>query len=172
MCVIIIKKQNSNLPAHSILERAARYNPHGFGFCTKNRLYKTLDFERFMKELETVGKNENCIIHFRLATTGSIRNANAHPFKQGDVFFAHNGVLRIETQGDKTDSETFFQQALYPAICRYGIHSKEVSFIMHPVSLYSRFALIQGETLKTFGSFTKYEGCYYSNLRFIDYLIY
>jgi predicted glutamine amidotransferase len=172
MCVIIVKKQNSNLPARSILERAARYNPHGFGFCTKNRLYKTLNFDCFMAELETVSKSENCIIHFRLATTGSVKPANAHPFEQNGVYFAHNGVLHIETQNDKTDSETFFQQALYPAVCRYGIHSREVANIMHPVSLYSRFALMQGETLKTFGSFTKYEGCYYSNLRFIDCIIY
>ncbi|MDR0763754.1 MAG: class II glutamine amidotransferase [Bacteroidales bacterium] len=125
-----------------------------------------------MKEIETVSESENCIIHFRFATTGSIKPANAHPFRCKDVYFAHNGVLRIETQNDKTDSETFFEQTLYPAIDRYGIASKEVSAIMKPVSLYSRFALMQGETLKTFGGFTKYEGCYYSNLRFIDYLIY
>jgi hypothetical protein len=42
----------------------------------------------------------------------------------------------------------------------------------YPLASISRFALMQGETVKTFGSFTKYEGCYYSNLRFIDYLIY
>jgi predicted glutamine amidotransferase len=172
MCVIIVKKQGSNLPARSILECAARYNPHGFGFCTKDRMYKTLDFNHFMKEVEKVGKSENCIIHFRLATTGSIKPANAHPFRQGNVFFAHNGVLHIETQNDRTDSETFFEQTLYPAICRYGIHSKEVSNIMQKVSSCSRFAVMQGKTLKTFGGFTKYEGCYYSNLRFIDYLIY
>jgi predicted glutamine amidotransferase len=172
MCVIIVKKQGIDLPARSILERAARYNPHGFGFCTKHRLFKTLNFERFITELETVRKDENCIIHFRFATTGSIKPANAHPFKRGNVYFAHNGVLRIETHNDMTDSETFFEQTLYPAVCRYGIHSKEVSDLMQPVSLHSRFALIQGERLKTFGGFTEYEGCRYSNLRFIDYLIY
>ncbi|MDR0762952.1 MAG: class II glutamine amidotransferase [Bacteroidales bacterium] len=125
-----------------------------------------------MKEVESVSKDENCIIHFRLATTGSIKQANAHPFRRGNIFFAHNGVLHVETQNDKTDSETFFEQTLYPVIHRYGIASKEVSDLMKPVSLYSRFALMQGEMLKTFGDFTAYEGCYYSNLRFIDYLIY
>jgi predicted glutamine amidotransferase len=172
MCVIIIKEKGTSLPARSILERAARYNPHGFGFCTKDRLFKTLDFKRFMQELKAVDQSENCIIHFRFATTGSIKPANAHPFRRGNVFFAHNGVLRVETKNDMTDSETFFEQTIYPAIDRYGINSKEVASIMQPVSLYSRFALIQGKTLKTFGGFTHYEGCYYSNLRFIDYLIY
>jgi predicted glutamine amidotransferase len=172
MCVIIVKKQGVKLPASSILELAAIYNPHGFGFCTKDRLFKTLDFERFMKETKKVSKDENCIIHFRYATTGRVKAANCHPFVRGNVFFAHNGVLRIETRNDMTDSETFFEQRVYPAICRYGIDSKEVSGLMQSVSLYSRFALIQGKTLKTFGRFTKYEGCYYSNLRFVNDIIY
>lgn len=167
MCVIIVKKQGVGLPARSILERAARHNPHGFGFCTRNRLYKTLDAERFIKELETVRKDDPCIIHCRLATTGSVKTANAHPFKRGNVFFAHNGILRIDTQNDKTDSETFFEQTLYPAIDRYGINAKEVSDIMRPVALYSRFALMQGDTIRTFGSFTQYEGCAYSNVHFM-----
>jgi predicted glutamine amidotransferase len=172
MCVIIVKKQGVGLPARSVLERAARYNPHGFGFCTKDRLFKTLDFEHFMKEIKKVSKYENCIVHFRFATTGSVTTDNCHPFGRGNVFFAHNGVLHLETKNDMTDSKTFFEQTLYPAICRYGIGSKEVSDIMKPVSLHSRFALIQGETLKTFGGFMRYKGCYYSNLRFIDCIIY
>jgi predicted glutamine amidotransferase len=89
MCVIIVKKQGTDLPARSILERAARYNPHGFGFCTKSRFYKTLNFERFLSELETVRTDEDCVIHFRFATTGSVKTANAHPFKRDDVLFAH-----------------------------------------------------------------------------------
>jgi predicted glutamine amidotransferase len=172
MCVIIVKKQGTDLPARSILERAALYNPHGFGFCTKSRFYKTLNFERFLSELKTVRTDEDCVIHFRFATTGSIKTANAHPFKRDDVLFAHNGVMRIETQNDKTDSETFFERTLYPVICRYGIESKEVSNIMQSVSMYSRFALMQGKILKIFGDFTKYRGCYYSNLHFINNLIY
>jgi predicted glutamine amidotransferase len=169
MCVIIVKRKGCNLPSRSILERAMIYNPHGFGFCTKGRLYKTLSFDCFIVELEKVRKSEDCIIHFRYATTGSIKRANCHPFKHSDVYFAHNGVLNIETQNDKTDSETFFEQILYPNICRNGIDSREVSSIMKMESLYSRFALLQGESLKMFGNFARYESCYYSNLRFINY---
>jgi predicted glutamine amidotransferase len=169
MCVIIVKKRGCNLPSNLILERAMMYNPHGFGFCTKNRLFKTLDFDIFMSELEKVCKSEDCIIHFRYATTGSVKRANCHPFKRENVYFAHNGALSIETQNDKTDSETFFEQTLYPAIRQHGINSKEVSRVVKQVASYSRFALLQGENVKMFGNFVRYEGCYYSNLRFINY---
>lgn len=47
-------------------------------------------------------------MHFRFATHGSVRNRNCHPFRDGDLFFAHNGVLPYPSVGDRTDSEFAF----------------------------------------------------------------
>jgi predicted glutamine amidotransferase len=123
-----------------------------------------------MSRLSTVNKDENCIIHFRYATHGTVKTENAHPFRQGNVYFAHNGVLPIEADNDMTDSETFFIKTLYPAICNFGINSNQVASTMQlAASMSSRFAIMQGETVKMFGGFHKYEGCYYSNLRFMSF---
>jgi predicted glutamine amidotransferase len=129
-------------------------------------LYKSLSFARFVREASKISEREAAVLHFRLATTGSVKESNCHPFRRGDVLFAHNGMLSVEVTGDKTDSETFFERVLYHAVCRYGLFSDEVAAVMRPVSVYSRFAVMQGGAVATFGSFSERGGCLYSNLRF------
>jgi predicted glutamine amidotransferase len=153
------------MPLRSILEAAAVYNPHGFGFCTPTKRYRTLDFDRFIERLETVKDDEPCIIHFRYATEGSVKVSNCHPFKCDNIFFAHNGVISIETKNDKTDSETFFRERVITVIDEYGFDSYEFDNLMSRYTG-SRFAIMKEGIIKTFGGFQKLQGCYYSNLRF------
>ncbi|MCL1937610.1 MAG: class II glutamine amidotransferase [Candidatus Azobacteroides sp.] len=169
MCVIIVKPSGIKLPNEKILNQAALHNPHGFGFCTAERIYKTLFFDLFMKEIRKADKNEPCIIHFRYATTGSVKRANCHPFKNGNISFAHNGVLNVETKNDMTDSETFFKDIAMKAINKYGYNSRTFDDIMIKNMGFSKFALMSGRKIKLFGNFTEYsDGCYYSNLNFLN----
>ena len=170
MCVIIVKPANAELPSNSILERASIYNPHGFGFCTSERIYKTLSFEAFKKELRKVRLNEQCIIHFRYATTGSVKRANCHPFKdaQTGICFAHNGVLKIAAHNDMTDSETFFKQ-LIGVINAYGYNSQEVEYHIEKSIDYSKFAFMNSNKIHLYGDFKKIDGIYYSNTTFLNY---
>lgn len=169
MCVIIVKPAGVALPNISVLRAAAKANPHGFGFVSKTRYFRTLDIKRFLKEVQAIDEDEPMILHFRLATHGSIRRANCHPFKHSDVFMAHNGIIDIEPDNDKTDSQTAFDRKIYPAIIKYGLDSPRTSRVINElIGSYSKIAIMQNGNIRLFGDFQRreYDGCYYSNLRF------
>lgn len=129
-----------------------------------------MSIKSFKKNLKLVPDDEPCIIHFRLATHGSIKRANCHPFNRGDVWFAHNGILNIRPVGDMTDSETAFHNIIYPAIVRHGYGSKQMDNAVNKVIGCSKFAFLQGDELKMYGNFIKQDdGCYFSNSRFLGY---
>lgn len=170
MCVIIAKPAGTALPPMDILKACHEANPHGCGFASPSHDFKSLNFATFVRELRKVKKDEPCIIHFRLATNGSICRENCHPFRQENVWFAHNGILDVEAEGDLTDSETAFKNTIFPAIRRYGWCSPEAEMVISSVIGGSRFALLQGASLALYGDFQRRGGCYYSNLRFEWYL--
>lgn len=165
MCVIIIKPRGVEMPPKYELKRAAMHNPHGFGFVSSGGVYmRTMDFDSFYKEVKKVGKDECCIMHLRIATHGSHKMDNCHPFKKGDIYFAHNGVLDIRPHGDMTDSETAFQDILYPAAVEHGLGSPEFSLVVKRIIGRSKFAFMQGGHIWMFGRFIEFNGLYYSNL--------
>lgn len=169
MCVLIVKPKGVKMPSNSILRQAYKANPHGCGFATQNKFFKSLDFDLFMTELSKVSDDEDVMIHFRLATHGSIKRSNCHPFKANDVVFAHNGILDIMPIGDMTDSETAFLHIIYPAIQRYGLDSKQTEDAIYSIIGYTRFAIIQGDDVRLYGDYQQIDGVYYSNLRFMAY---
>lgn len=114
--------------------------------------------------------DEACMIHFRLATHGSIRRANCHPFKIGSLYFAHNGVLPITPDLDKTDSETAFNRYLAKPALVYGLHSEQLSRAVESIIGTSKFAFMQGADIATFGKFVCIDGVLYSNTRWQYYM--
>ena len=157
------------MPPKEIIEAAAFYNPHGFGFCTPNKFYKTLSFNAFIKNIKKIDKNEPAILHFRYATHGSIKRKNCHPFKNENIFFAHNGVVNVKPINDMTDSETLFKTDVMNCINKYGFNYKKLEKTLKPYSGYSKFAIMKNAQIKTFGEFTELDGYLYSNLRFLNY---
>ncbi len=171
MCVIIVKPAGVKMPSNEIINAAYNANPHGCGIVSPSAFYKGLSYRSFKKCLKQVSQDEPCIIHFRLATHGSIKQANCHPFRRGDVWFAHNGILDIRPVGDMTDSETALQNIIYPAIVKYGYGSDGMDLAVAKVIGYSKFAFLQGDDVRLYGDFIKSDdGCYYSNLRFMPYV--
>ncbi len=157
------------MPTDRELRNAHYRNPHGCGFVSKSHHYKGMNFETFLKYLHNVLVNEACIIHFRLATHGSRCKANCHPFNRGNIWFAHNGILSITPEGDMTDSETAFQNIIYPAIQKYGFSSGYVTRVINRIIGYSKFAMMDEKgNVRTFGQFINYDGRMYSNLHHID----
>ena len=158
------------MPPMAIIARCAALNPHGFGFATKDRIYKTLSFEDFKREIKTIRKDETAILHFRYATHGSIKASNCHPFRDDKtgVSFAHNGILDITPIGDMTDSETAFRTRIVPTIEEYGFDSDEFIKANHDIIGGSRFAYIDKDgDYRLYGAFTHYKGCWYSNRNFM-----
>lgn len=165
MCVIIIKPRGAKMPTKREFLQAKIVNPHGFGFVSESMHYKSTDFEDFYNHIKRVPKSENCIIHFRYATQGSVRIKNCHPFYCDGVWFAHNGCLPYAPKGDMTDSEFAFRNFLLPPIKENGIESPEAEEAISNIIGWSKFAfMIDGEIYK-FGQFVEYEGRYYSNMR-------
>ena len=169
MCVIIVKPAGAEMPSRDILNAAFHANPNGCGFVSTRHAYKSLDYRKFIKALSQVRRDEDCIIHFRLATHGSIKRANCHPFRCGDVWLAHNGILDIAPVGDMTDSETALRTVIAPAIDRYGLVSPLCDKAINAIRGFSKFAIMQGETVRLYGAWVERHGLYFSNLRFLTY---
>lgn len=158
------------MPSKKVLEACHIANPHGMGFVSESEYYKTMSFAQFRKRLSKVSKDENCIIHFRLATHGSVGRKNCHPFQKNGIFFAHNGILPIAPDGDKTDSETAFLRHLYPVAEAFGIQSDELRYEVQKIIGGSKFAFMRDGNVVTFGAFTNIQGVAYSNTRWLYYL--
>ena len=160
------------MPPKAILDRCARLNPHGFGFATKDRVFKTLDYNEFRRDVAKIDSLETVILHFRYATHGSIKLENCHPFRdeKTGVSFAHNGILDIKPIDDMTDSETAFRTRIVPALRECGFQSSRFISENYQIIGGSRFAYIdnRGE-YRLYGTFTQYRGCWYSNRNFLPF---
>lgn len=167
MCVICYIPKGVKTPSVNVLRAMHEANPHGMGFCTPTLYHKGLSFDYFLQKIAKRSINEPCIIHFRYATHGSVKRANCHPFKQGDVYFAHNGILSIEPYKDTTDSETAFVRFLYPVIHRFGFDSVMLDRQVKHIIGGSKFAFMQGDKVRLFGNFIHWHGYFVSNLRFV-----
>lgn len=174
MCVLIYKPKGRPLPSNETLKACCYANPHGFGFVTMNGYrFRTMDEKKFIDKLYSkVTIEDEVMIHCRFATHGSKRVANCHPFKFNDVYFAHNGILNIKPYRDKTDSETAFISILYPVIEKYGIHSQELKKEVNNIIGGSKFCIFDTKlkVARIFGDYSLFEGCYYSNTRFMSYI--
>jgi len=168
MCVIIVKRAGQPLPDINTLRLCMRRNPDGFGFATKDSCYHTLNDEAFINKLySSVDILDPCIIHCRIATHGSIKKSNCHPFYDSNtgIYFAHNGMLAIKAHKDKTDSETAFRDLFVPVIKMYGMTSREMNAAIRGIIGGSKFAFLdKNGQIYTFGHFFEIDGLEYSNL--------
>lgn len=173
MCIIIVKPQGAEMPPYETLRYCAMRNPDGFGFAVPGKIFKSMNFGVFYRELaKTVTTDTPAIIHLRIATHGWLCTSNCHPFRdeKSGVSFAHNGVLGITPDKGKTDSETAFRKVIMPAIREGGFGSRQMDEAVLGVIGVSRFAFLtdQGE-IKLYGHFTGYQNCWFSNTGFLPY---
>lgn len=173
MCVLIIKQQGVKTPTKEILTACAKANPHGFGFVTPTKFFKSTDLGDFLNEAAKIDTNEPALIHCRYATHGSVKPSNCHPFMIGDWAFAHNGILYdIKPENDKTDSETAFKQLFYPLIKGKNEMPVNVSNFINSYVGSSKFAFlnVKSQKIYKFGNFTNKDRLLFSNTRWESYL--
>ena len=169
MCIIIIKPAGVKMPSDNLLRAAARYNRDGCGFMTANGttfrcLYE--DLETFLTRLRACRDDETVAMHFRYATHGSVCVKNCHPFRAGDLMLMHNGVIDFyQNDCDITDSQAFLMDN-YAKLVRFGVQSANTAKIFGRYKS-SKFVLMNTKSgeIKTFGDFTSFGGCLFSNLR-------
>ncbi len=171
MCVIIVCPKGVALPSTEELKAAYMRNSDGCGFVSDSDHYKSLHFSTFMRRLLKRKIDENVIIHFRLATHGSISLKNCHPFYKGGYWFAHNGVLPICSENDRTDSQICFERFVYPAIKKFGWGSVEhIEEMDKWTARGSKFAMLHDGNILLSGNFIQCGGRYYSNLMHLAYM--
>lgn len=168
MCVICYIPKGIPTPPKEIIKAMHRANPHGIGMVTPTDLYKGMSVETLLRHLRKRDPSLPCLLHFRLATHGSVKRANCHPFHDpaSGTWFMHNGILDIEPKGDMTDSETAFREILAPEIASHGLSSDDLRYTVRGIIGHSKFAFMQGDTVKLFGDYQQWGGWWFSNLRF------
>ena len=86
MCLLIHKPVNAALP-EQLLESAATFNPHGYGFLsygTDGKLVVRRSSQTSTDELHALYeefRNEECVIHLRYGTSGAVDVENTHPLQ-------------------------------------------------------------------------------------------
>lgn len=118
MCIIITKEKSAKPLPEEIFDIIWTNNPDGAGILYNNGketilekgIMKKEDFIKAAKEVNK--KGISYIMHTRIATHGSVKPENTHPFISKKLGFAHNGTFSVVPFPDMTDSETFFREAL------------------------------------------------------------
>lgn len=105
----------------AILKECFKNNKDGCGFAYINEDYtgirrlkikKTMDFDIFLRQYHRavlVNPNSPFLIHFRIATHGTVDKFNCHPFKiNDDMVFIHNGIISgVGKCQKKSDTQLF-----------------------------------------------------------------
>ena len=157
----------------AVVKAMCKCNPDGMGLVTPSVSYRGMNVRTLLDRLHERDINEPCIMHFRLATHGSVRRSNCHPFydKQSDVWFAHNGILPVQPFKGKTDSETAFRRLFVPLIREYGIDSDELAYTVNQIIGGNKLAFLDGNgEVRLFGEYYEWHGSLFSNLRFRYFL--
>jgi len=99
-------------------------NPHGGGYTYINPeakliTFKSMDFDvfrnQFDKDFTAQGKYSPFLVHFRIASAGTISIANNHPFKvHRGLVMAHNGTISgvRDTRDSRSDTKVFVEEYL------------------------------------------------------------
>lgn len=177
MCILIAKPKNVKMPSEETMKNCWESNPDGAGIAWSDghKLFLRKGFMKwndFIKEYRTLNLNNfDAIIHFRIATHGTVKPSNTHPFNVSDRIVAgHNGILPITPEGDWTDSETFFKRVASPILETYSLDSLVFEQAVNAVIGTSKLAfLTDSSKLKTFGKFIIEDGVMYSNTTFMGY---
>lgn len=130
MCIAIVKKRGVMMPSEETLNICFENNPHGCGYTFtrkgKNHMYK--GFMKFSELMDSLKKtqpkqSESVMIHFRVASVGSINKQNCHPFVVSNKYsnmqkitattnlpmLVHNGTFKFfdKTKNDYSDTMQF-----------------------------------------------------------------
>jgi hypothetical protein len=100
-----------------VLKRCWEHNPNGAGFmfAVKGQIHlckEVSDFGRFYqtyaRAVSEHGHRSTFVLHFRLATSGVIDEANCHPhwITHGKLAYVHNGILPFTVPRDSPECDT------------------------------------------------------------------
>lgn len=187
MCVICVKDRGVKMPTIDNIKKMWETNPHGAGFmyARDGKVYIRKGFmnlDDYLKALDKadLGINDTVVMHFRISTQGGINPEMTHPFALSkkientkvlnakcEIGVAHNGIIRMTSNGDKEYSDTAIFIAHYMSkLIRNNddFYNEEILEMIEELGK-SKFVLLNGKgDLQFIGNFQKMNGLYYSNL--------
>jgi hypothetical protein len=112
MCLAIYKPKGKLVAGHE-MRNAMRTNDDGWGFAARTPSGELVvrrgvgEYDSFRNALDPYMEDQ-VIIHFRMATHGSVKKGNCHPFMiSPGLAVIHNGVIPIDLNVDKDKSDTW-----------------------------------------------------------------
>lgn len=180
MCVIAVKPKGVDLPKDDVLQSMWNTNKDGAGFMYnrngkvhikkgfmtfddfKNALMET--YRALQADAINLKDDVSFVYHFRIATHGTIRPENTHPFPitdnvdelkalefTTDLAMAHNGVISqvdADKTNDLTDTATFIKDIVAPISHYTKVHFLQIPNVLKAlgsIAGYSRLAFLDGE---------------------------
>jgi len=184
MCIIIGKPTGEALPSTETITNCFENNPDGAGFMYRDKGihirkgFMTLEALLDALKMENINENHEVIYHFRIATAGSVKPANCHPFPASDNIdclrqmrittdygIAHNGVLNYEEDivNDLSDTMSFIKDFLSIKAVISTFHEKQIQEALKPIISGSKFAVMTPSETHLSGDFIEENGLFYSN---------
>lgn len=172
MCILLVKPAGVKAPSLETFKICWDNNPDGAGIAyadgsevkIEKGFMEWADFKVFFESIDLT--DLPALIHFRIATHGTVKAENTHPFTVNkNVVAAHNGILSgVSNEGDWTDSETFFKRICAPILRSYKISSKVFHRAVQAIIGSSKLAFLESDgQLTIFGKFIEDAGMYFSN---------
>lgn len=126
MCLIIVAPEGAdNLPETHLTQGMAN-NPDGWGYAFPHNgklvIRRGIYRETFWNDWDANRKrmaDAPILFHARWATHGGMGVSNCHPFRldqerHGQLCMAHNGILPIESDADRSDTRVLVEDVLNP----------------------------------------------------------
>lgn len=180
MCILITKQRGAQFPPVEYIQNSIANNPDGFSMAYNAGdvlvTFKTMSAARFIARYKALSAVLNpddtgMILHARIMTHGAKGLKNCHCRKsfagtEGEMAFAHNGILSVINRDGMTDSETFLRDYFEPAFIGGGW--LRATAIISRKTGSSKFAFIDRVgNIRRFGHFISEGGCQYSNTSYL-----
>lgn len=190
MCVAIVKEKNIQLPSKDILQICFKNNPDGAGFVVNKNGYNYISkgyftFEGFYKAFKqaSINKEDDVLIHFRVATHGKVNIQNCHPFPIQNSFtnmtkpflktisdvMVHNGKLDININNKIYSDSMHFALAINNFLKnKQKVSDQFIQYIIKPTETNkkgNRIAIMSKDgVIKKYGvGWIQKDGIFYSN---------
>lgn len=121
MCVIVLQPTGSYI-SKEVAQACWKTNPDGGGFAFFNdegmHIQKYMTFDEFWPAFEqarSLHRERDFLLHFRIATHGTVDVTNVHPFPVDDsTVLAHNGIISSvpDYKDGRSDTRVFIDEVI------------------------------------------------------------
>ncbi len=178
MCVIVHQPKGAHIDKETcrLLWKA---NPDGGGFAFidddgKLNVTKAMDFKTYwswFEQARSANTDTDFMLHMRIATHGSVKIENVHPFVVDDfTMMAHNGIMHgvPDYKDDRTDTQVFISDVLpqLPAGWQDNFYLNDMvqDWIGWSKLMFITVSPLLNENVYRLGDWHEHKGLYLTNL--------